>query len=143
MTGAPCAHGQVHDFGDFRGVGFGERAAEDGEVLREDVYQAAVDAAIAGDEAVAGRALRFHAEIVGVVADEFVELFEGAFVEQQVDAFAGAELALLVFALAALGAAAGFGFALSLRSSSRRSWCLRCGVVTGVTLSEKGVNVER
>ena len=57
-----------------------------------------------------GGTLRFHAEIVGVVADEFVELLEGAFVEQQVDAFAGAELAFLVLALAALGAAAGFGF---------------------------------
>ena len=39
------AHGQVHDFADFRGVGFGERAAEHGEILREDVDQAAVDAA--------------------------------------------------------------------------------------------------
>ena len=112
--GRALAQGEIHDFGDFRGVGFGERAAEDGEILREDVDQAAGDAAVAGDEAVAGRTLRFHAEIVGVVADEFVELFERAFIEQQVDAFAGAELALLVFALAALGAAAGFGFAIEL-----------------------------
>ncbi len=112
--GRAVAHGEIHDFGDFRGVGFGERAAENGEILREDVHQAAADAAVAGDEAVAGRALRFHAEIVGVVADEFVELFERAFIEQQVDAFAGAELALLVFALAALGAAASFGFAVEL-----------------------------
>ena len=48
------------------------------------------------------------------MADKFVELFEGAFIEQQVDAFAGAELALLVFALAALGAAASFGFGVEL-----------------------------
>ena len=83
---------------------------KDCEILREDVDEAATDAAVASDESVAGRALGFHAEIVGVVADEFVEFFEGAFIEQQVDAFAGAELALLVFALAAFGAAAGFGF---------------------------------
>ena len=51
---------------------------------------------------------------MGVVADEFVELFEGAFVEQQIHAFAGAELALFVFALAALGAAARFGFGVEL-----------------------------
>ena len=45
---------QVHDLDDLGGVGFRERAAEDGEVLREDEDQAAVDAAVAGDEAVAG-----------------------------------------------------------------------------------------
>jgi hypothetical protein len=45
-----------------------------------------------------------------VVADELVELFEGALIEEQVDALAGAELALLVFALATLGTAARFGF---------------------------------
>ena len=47
-------HRQVHDLADLGGVGFGERAAEDGEVLGEDEDQAAVDAAVAGDEAVAG-----------------------------------------------------------------------------------------
>ena len=70
--------------------------------------------AVAGDEPVAGRALRFHAEIVRLVADEFVELFEGSFVEKQVHAFAGAELALFVLALATFGAAAGFGFGVEL-----------------------------
>ena len=74
--GRTLAQGQIHDFDDLRGVGFGQRAAEDSEVLREDVHQAATDAPVAGDEAVAGRALRFHAEIVGVVSDEFIELFE-------------------------------------------------------------------
>ena len=47
------------------------------------------------------------------MADEFVELFERAFVEQQVNAFARAEFALLVFALAALGSATSLGFASS------------------------------
>ena len=108
------AHGQVHDFRDFSGVGFRERAAEDGEILGEDVHQAAINAAVAGDEAVAGRALRFHAEIVGVVAHEFVQLLERAFIEQQSDAFARAELALLVLAVAALGATAGFGLGIEL-----------------------------
>ena len=108
------AQGEIHDFGDFPGVGFGERAPEDGEVLREDINQTAADSTVAGDEAVAGRALRFHAEIVGVMPDEFIEFFERAFVEQQINAFAGAELALLVFALAALGSAAGFGLAVKL-----------------------------
>jgi hypothetical protein len=107
-------HGQVHDLDDFPGVGFGKRAAENREILREDVHQAAADAAEAGDESVARRPLRFHAEIVGLMPNEFVELFEAAFIEQQVHAFAGAELALFVLALAAFGAAARFSFSVEL-----------------------------
>ncbi len=51
--GSADAHGGVHDLDDLGGVGFRERAAEDGEVLGEDEDQAAFDAAVAGDEAVA------------------------------------------------------------------------------------------
>src|SRR6266852_5462482 len=35
--GSAGAHGLIHYFANFQGVGFGERAAEDGEVLGEDV----------------------------------------------------------------------------------------------------------
>src|ERR1700733_14962285 len=112
--GSAGAHGEVHDFRDFRGIGFRKGAAKDGKVLREDIHEAAADTPITGDESVAGRALRFHAEVVRMVADEFFELFEGAFIEQQLDAFAGAELALFVFALATFGAAAGFCFGVEL-----------------------------
>ena len=107
--GAPTLMAQVHDLADLCGVGFGERAAEDGEVLREDEDEAAVDAAVAGDEAVAGDALLVHAEVGGAVGDELVDLLEGAFVEQQVDALARGELAGFGLARAALGAAALFG----------------------------------
>ena len=53
--------------------------------------------------------LLLHAEIDAAVGDELVEFLEGAFVEQQIDAFAGGEFAGLVLALAAFGAAAFFG----------------------------------
>ena len=43
----------VHDLGDFLRVGFRERAAEDGEILREYVDQTAIDAPEAGDESIA------------------------------------------------------------------------------------------
>src|SRR5580704_757200 len=112
--GRADSHRQVHNFRDLRGVGLRERATKDGEVLREHVHEATIDAAIAGDEAVARRALRFHAEIMGLMANKLVELFERAFVEQQVDAFACAELALLVLAFAALCSAALFGFSVEL-----------------------------
>ncbi len=51
-----------------------------------------------GDHAVAGDLLVGHAEVGGPVLDEHVELFEGAFVEQQVDALAGGQLTLGVLA---------------------------------------------
>jgi hypothetical protein len=44
------------------------------------------------------------------MADEFVELFECAFVEEEVDAFARGEFAGFVFALATFGAATRFSF---------------------------------
>ena len=100
---------EVHDLADLLRVGFGERAAEDGEILREDVDQAAVDAAVAGDEAVAGDDLLLHAEIAAAVRDQLVEFLEGALVEQQFDALARGELAFLVLAGAALRASALLG----------------------------------
>src|SRR5260370_41140875 len=93
-------------------MGLGERAAEDGEVLRENIDKAPVDAAEAGDEAVARGALLVHAEIGAAVAHEFVELFESVFVEETMDALACGELAGFVFALATLGTAASFRFSV-------------------------------
>src|ERR1700735_2789978 len=112
--GRAGAHRQIHNFRDFRRVCFGKRTAENGEVLGEDIDEAAFDAAVTGDEAIAWRALHFPAEIGGMVADKLVELFEGAFVEQQVNAFARAEFSLLVLAFATLGSAARFSFSVEL-----------------------------
>ena len=53
--------------------------------------------------------LLVHAEVGAAVGDEFVGLFEGAFVEQELDALAGEHLALLVLVGVALLASAGFG----------------------------------
>ena len=107
-------HRVVHDLADLLGVGFGQRAAEDGEVLREDEHQAAVDGAVAGDDAVAGNLLGLiHAEIDAAMLLEHVPFFEGVRVEQQLDAFAGGQLALVVLAVDALLATAEAGhFAL-------------------------------
>ncbi len=46
---------------------------------------------------------------LATVRDEFVDFLKGAFVEQELDALAGGELAFLVLARAAFRAAAGFG----------------------------------
>ncbi len=108
--GSAGAHGKVHDLADFARVGFGERAAENGEVLGKNVDETAIDLSKAGDEAVAGGALLLHAKIDATMTDKFVEFFKGAFVQQQMDAFARGELAGFVFAFAAFRAAPRFGF---------------------------------
>jgi hypothetical protein len=50
--------------------------------------------------------LLIHAEVAAAMRDELVELFEGAFVEEQFDALAGGKLALVVLAVLAVLAAA-------------------------------------
>ena len=86
----------VLDLRHLLGVRLGERAAEDGEVLGEDVDDAAVDGAPAGDDAVARRLLLLHAELGAAVLDEGVELLERVLVHEQLDALAGGQLAALV-----------------------------------------------
>ena len=111
-----CAHfcGEIHNLDDLSRIRFGKRAAEDGEVLREDIDEPAFDAAVAGDEAVAVRFLLGHAEVGAAVGDEFVGLFEGAFVEQELDALPRRHFAFLVLALAALRASSVFGELVAL-----------------------------
>ena len=77
-------------------MGLGERAAEDGEVLAEDVDEPAVDRPPAGHDAVAVGAVLVEAELGAAVADERAELLEGVGVEEEVEALAGGELAFLV-----------------------------------------------
>ena len=92
----------------------GERAAEDGEVLGEDVDEPAVDAAGAGDDAVTGIYLLLEAEGGGAVSDEAVELDEAAGVEEQIQPLAGGELALLVLLGHSLGASSLLGEGLAV-----------------------------
>jgi hypothetical protein len=84
-----------------------ERAADDGEVLAEEVDGPAVDLGVAGDDRVAEVLLLLQAEVGAAVRGEAVELDEGALVDEEIDALACGELALLVLRGDALGAAAG------------------------------------
>ena len=91
---------QVHDLDDLLAEDLAERAAEDGEVLREHAHRPAVDGAVAGDDAVAVRARApASAEVVGAVPGQLVELDERALVEQRLDPLAGGLLALGVLLL--------------------------------------------
>ena len=85
--------GVIHDLGDLARVHQAERTAGHGEVLRIDADRAAVDRAGAGDDAVGGKLLVVHAEILAVVLDEQVVLMERAFIEQRGDPLACGHLA--------------------------------------------------
>ena len=87
-------HRLIHHLADLAGVGGGERAAEDGEVLAEGEDAPAVHEAVADHHSVAGDPLLAHAEVVGIVLDEHVPLFERPLVEEEIEAFAGGQLAL-------------------------------------------------
>ena len=73
-----------------------ERAAVDGEVLAEDVNGPAMDLPVARYDPVAVRAVLVETEVVGLMAHEHPDLFEGAFVEEDVEAFSRRELAFLM-----------------------------------------------
>ena len=92
-------HGEVHHLDDLLAVDLAERAAEDREVLAEHADRAAVDRAVAGDDAVAVGPVLLQAEVRRAVPGERVELDEGALVEQHLDALAGGLLALGVLLL--------------------------------------------
>ncbi len=106
-------HRQIHNLRNLRSIRLRKRPAKHGEVLRENINEAAIDAAVAGDEAVARRTLLLHPEIGAMVPHKFVELLEGAFIEQQVHPLPRAELAFFVLAFAAFSAAAFFGFGVA------------------------------
>ena len=133
----------------FCGVGAGERAAEDGEVLREHEDLAAVDEPVAGDDAVAEDLLLLHAEVGAAVRDEAVELDEAAGVEQEVDALARGQLAGLVLLLDAGLAAAEERLrvqvveALHVRRRSRRVGSAGGSAERDAGGAERGTDIAR
>ena len=107
--GGADLHRLVHDLANLLGMGFGQRTAEHGEILAEHEHQTAVDHAVAGHDAVAGDLGVLHAEVGTAVLDKHVPFFEGAVVQQQLDALTRGELALLVLGINALLAASQTG----------------------------------
>ena len=114
------AHRHVHHLADLGGVGFRQRAAEHREVLRERIHHAAVDLAVAADDAVAGDDLLFHPEVLAAMRDELVDFLERAGIEQQRHALAGGQLALRVMLLLPLVTAAELGQAFAFFQSLDR-----------------------
>ena len=86
ITGAPIFIARSITLQIFSANASRERAAEDGEVLREDEDLPPVDRPVAGDDAVAEGLRVVHPEVRLAVRDEAVELDERARVEERVDA---------------------------------------------------------
>ena len=86
MTGAPTFIAMSMTLQIFCAWRSLKRAAEHGEILREDIDQPAVDRARSGDHAVAGDVLRLHPEVGAIMLDEHVIFFEAAGIEQDAKA---------------------------------------------------------
>src|SRR4029079_19808326 len=99
------AHREIHDLTDLFRERLGERSPEDGEVLREDVDETSVDAAVARDDAIAIELLLLETEVGRAVHDEPVELDERAFIEKKVEALARREFSFCVLRLHSRGTA--------------------------------------
>ncbi len=82
-------------------MGFAKGPAEDGEVLGKDVDRAAIDVAIAGDDAVAEDLVFAQAS----AGDEHAGFVEGAWIEEEVDTLSRGQLAFGMLLSDALGAA--------------------------------------
>ena len=87
---------QVHHLADLLRVDLSHGAAEDREVLRRHEDLPSPDGPVARDDAVAGRALAVHPEVVRTMDGERVRLHEGALVHQELDPFSRGELPALV-----------------------------------------------
>eukprot|EP00128_Syssomonas_multiformis_P009314 Colp12_sorted_trinity150504_noHs@18518 len=89
-------HGLVHDLANLLSVGHRQTTTENGEILAEHEYSAAVNSTLTSNNAVTDESLLLHTEISTVVLHKHIVLSESALIEQQSDALTGAELSLLV-----------------------------------------------
>ncbi len=76
-------------------VGLARGATEDRFILGVDEHLAAVDPTVTGDDAIPGKLLVLHAEVVALVLSELVQFDKTAVIEDVVDPFARRELAVL------------------------------------------------
>ena len=81
-------HRLIHDLANLSRMRRGQRPSEHSEVLTEREHATAIYQAMSGDDPIARNFLFVHTEVGGIVLDEHVPFFEGAFVKQNVQALA-------------------------------------------------------
>src|SRR6202034_3571464 len=106
--------GQVHDLDDLSCIRLRKRSTENRKILREDLHKPPLDAAVTSDKAVAVELLLGHAEVVTSMRDELVGFFEGAIVEQELNALPRGHFAFLMLAFAPLLASTFLGKSIAL-----------------------------
>ena len=99
-------HREIHDLPDLVRVLLAQGAALDRKVLRESVNKAAVDRAVARDDAFARQFLLVLSEVRAAMLHEHVKLDEGVLVKELLDALASRHLALFMLLVDALLSAA-------------------------------------
>ena len=67
---------------------FTQAAAENSEVLRENIHQTVIDRAPSGDDTVGENFVIIQTKVAGAVCDKGIDFAERAFIQKQVNAFA-------------------------------------------------------
>ncbi len=83
--------------------------AENREILREHIGQPPIDQPIPGHQPVARNHLFIQSELARAMRHQLIDLLEGAFIQQQIDALARGKLAFFVLPLPPRRPAALFG----------------------------------
>ena len=99
-------HREIHDLPDLVRVLLAQGTALDREVLRESVDKAAVNRAVARDDALARQILLVLSEVRAAMLHEHVKLDEGVLIKELLDALASRHLALFMLLVDALLSAA-------------------------------------
>src|SRR5215213_6433911 len=92
-------HREVHHLANFFCVRLGKGTAKDSEILREHKHVTAVDETVTGDDTVAGVDLLVESDVSRAMDHQLVKLFEGTFIQQELDAFASSHLSCVVLLL--------------------------------------------
>ena len=129
---APGTNRQVHHLAHLLRKDLTERAAEDARVVREEKDLPPVNRAIPGHHAITRDFLFAHSEGLGPVDREGVQLGEGSWIQEQIDALARGQLSLGVLLLRRIAAPVhGVVFALAQQiylALRRRRGLLRAGI---------------
>ena len=75
-------------------MGLRERATENSKVLAKYKHQSAINGAIANHHTIAGHMLLIHTKIRAAMLDKHIPFFKAAFVQQEIKALPGRQLAL-------------------------------------------------
>ena len=84
--------GQIQHFTDFSGMHFTQRTAFAGEILSKCIHQAAINRAVAGNNAFGGNFFRLHAKVYATMPYKLIQFHKAFGVEKEFNALTGRHL---------------------------------------------------